>query len=252
MFQATHPVNKKYYSFKNFPGPNLLSVFSLRAAGNMSLFYGDTATALENRKSFFDALGVDCQDLVCARQVHAGNVRHIEEFDKGSGALSCANAITDTDALITDKKNVPLSIFTADCLSIFLYDAKTHSIGLIHAGWRSSKENIVANTIKLMQDKFNVKAKNLYVAFGPAIRDCCYEVGSDFADFFPGGGLIRREGRYYLDLVGINKSGLLACGLQEKNIFDPRICTACHNVDFYSYRKEGAGCGRIMSVMMLK
>jgi hypothetical protein len=103
-----------------------------------------------------------------------------------------------------------------------------------------------------MQEKFNTKARNLCAAFGPAIRDCCYEVGSDFSGFFPSGGLINRGGRYYLDLAGINKSGLLAQGLQEKNIFDSGICTACHTERFFSYRKEGARCGRIMSVMMLR
>jgi len=252
MLEATQPGNKKYYLFKNFPDSNLLSVFSMRTSGNMSLFYGDTGSVLENRKSFFDTLGIDYQDLVCAKQVHAGAVRYIQEADKGNGALSCGNAVADTDALITDKKNVPLSIFTADCLSVFLYDHKTHSIGLIHAGWRSSREGIVGNAVRLMREKFNAKSRNLYAAFGPAIRDCCYEVGSDFADFSPAGCLVNRGGRYFLDLAGINKKQILAEGLQEKNIFDPGICTACHNEEFFSYRKEGAKCGRIMSVMMLR
>jgi copper oxidase (laccase) domain-containing protein len=57
----------------------------------------------------------DYQDLVCAKQMHASSVSFAQEKDRGKGALSYENAIPDTDALITDKKNLPLAVFTADC-----------------------------------------------------------------------------------------------------------------------------------------
>jgi len=244
--------NRKYYLFENFPNLDLLCAFSTRILGNMSLSYGDTGNALENRKNFLQELGIDYRDLVCTKQVHGSVVRYIREIDKGKGALSCDFAITDTDALITNKKNVPLSIFTADCLSVFLYAPKTPSIGLVHAGWRSSKENILGKTAKLMQEKFNTKAEDLCVGFGPAIRGCCYEVGKKFTDFFSPEYLIKKNGRYYLDLVGINKKQLLVLGVKDKNIFDSKICTACRNEEFFSFRLGGIGCGRMMSVMMLR
>ncbi len=243
---------KQYYLFENFPNLNLFSAFSMRISGNMSLSYGDTANALENRKNFLEGLGIDYRDLVCTKQAHGSSVKYIREADKGKGALSYDNAIFDTDALITDKKNVPLSIFTADCLPVFLYDSKTPGIGLVHAGWRGSQENITVKAVKLMQEKFNTKLEDLYASFGPAIRDCCYEVGKEFAEYFSSECLINRDGRYYLDLAGINKKQLLAGGVQDKNIFDSKICTSCRSEDFFSYRKEGSGCGRMMSVMMLR
>ena len=39
----------------------------------------------------------------------------ITEENIGSGAISFANSIDDTDALITNLKNVPLTLFFADC-----------------------------------------------------------------------------------------------------------------------------------------
>jgi len=252
MLQPTPVKYKQYYLFENFPDLNLLCAFTTRISGNMSLSYGDTANTLENRKNFLVSLGIDYQNLVCAKQVHGSLARYIQEIDKGQGALSYDNAISDTDALITDKKNVPLSIFTADCLSVFLYDPKTPGIGLVHAGWRSSKENAAAKAVQLMQEKFNAKAEDLYAGFGPAIRDCCFEAEGEFADFFALEYLIKRDGRYYLDLAGINKKQLLAQGVKDKNIFDSKICTACRNEEFFSYRKEGIGCGRMMSIMMLR
>ena len=252
ILRPTPVKNRKYYLFRNFPKLDLLCAFSTRILGNMSLFYGDTHDALENRKNFLKGLDIDYRDLVCTKQVHGSAARYIQDKDTGKGALSYDNAISDIDALITDKKNVPLSIFTADCLSVFLYDSKTPGIGLVHAGWRSSKENITRKTVKLMQEKFNTKVEDLYAGFGPAIRDCCYEVGGEVTDFSPPEYLIKRDKRYYLDLVGINKKQLLGLGVKDKNIYDSKICTVCRGEEFFSYRKEGSSCSRMMSVMMLR
>lgn len=229
----------------------VLSAYSGRSFRNMSLSYGDTRESLDNRRNFLSTLGVDYRDLVCAKQVHADAVRYVKEEDKGKGALSYDSAIPDTDALVTDKKNLPLAVFTADCLSIFLYDAKKPAIGLIHAGRLSTKENITAKTIQLMQELFFTEPASLAVGFGPGIRSCCYEVGLDTANLFPQ-ETIKRNNRYYLDLVKANKKQALDSGVREANIFDPKICTSCRNDEFFSFRKEGRDCARMISVIMLK
>lgn len=244
--------NRKYYLFDGFTGSGLVFGFSTRLSGNTSLFYGDTHDALENRKQLLKELDIDHRSLVCAKQAHTNRVSYIQENDAGRGALSSADAVNDTDSFITDKINVPLSIFTADCLSIFLYDSKRHAIGLAHAGWRSSKSNIAAKTVQLMSQEFDSKAEDLYIGFGPAIRECCYEVGKEVVDSFGDAYLRERLGRYYLDLAGINKKELLAQGVQEKNIFDTGICTSCRSREFFSYRKEGSACGRLVSIAMLR
>lgn len=233
-----------------FNNPNLFAVFSSRPH-NMSLVYGPIEQSLDNRRDFLGKIGIDYQALVCARQVHGSFVRLVEEKDKGSGALSDGSALTDTDAFITATRNLPVAVFTADCLPVFLYDAQKHVIGLVHAGWRGTRERIAAKTIKFMQDKFNTNPEDLYAGFGPAIRQCCYEVGREFNDFFNFGIKIT-AGRYYLDLVAINKRQLLDLGIRQENILDQNICTVCQNDRFFSFRKEGAASGRIMSVMMLK
>ncbi len=233
-----------------FKYPDLVCAFSQKPF-NMSLAYGDTAHSLANRKQFLASLGIDYRDLVCAKQIHSNKVAYICEKDKGRGALSYDSAIADTDALITSARNLPLAVFTADCLSVFLYDAKTASIGLAHAGWRSTKENIVIKTVQLMQKEFHTEPKDLYALFGPAIRDCCYEVGDDFQKNFAYGLKLRNK-KYYLDLAGINKKQLLETGVAEASIDDSGVCTSCQNEDFFSFRKEGNSCGRMMSVIMLK
>jgi len=243
--------NSQKQVFPELFSAQLSAGFSSRDCGNMSLCYGASGNSLENRKHFLAELGIDYRSIVCAKQVHGSGVKRVKKQDSGKGALSYDTAIADTDALITDEKNLPLAVFTADCLPVFLYDAQHKAIGLVHAGWRSSKENILAKSLKAMQNEFDTKGKDIYAAFGPAIRSCCYEVGEEFKQNFPA-GLIKESGRLFLDLAKTNKKQLLDWGASEVNIFDCGICTFCQNQDYFSFRKEGASCGRMMSVVMLK
>lgn len=217
----------------------------------MSLFRAKSSEVLDNRKNFLEHLGINYKDLVCMKQVHGYSVRYVNENDRGKGALNFESSLSDTDALITDKKILPIAVFTADCLSIFLYDPKSKAIGITHAGWRGSKAKIAVRAVELMQEEFGTRIKDLYVGFGPAIRSCCYEVGEDFKDDFPD-DIIQRENRFYLDLIDINKKQLFTFGVARDKLFDSEICTSCRNEEFFSHRREKNSEARIISVIMLK
>ena len=231
--------------------PEAIRAFSWRVHRNMSLSYGDTRNSLKSRKNFLESLRIDYRHLVCAKQTHGSNVRYVGHQEIGSGALDYESAIADTDAFITDKPGVPLAVLTADCLSVFLYDPKKPAIGLVHAGWRSSRQEITAKTIEAMIREFKTNPEDLYVDFGPSIRSCCYEVEKKFEEYFSF-GLKQKDDLYYLDLVEVNKKQALLKGVKEERILDLGLCTSCRGNDFYSFRKEGKDCGRLMSVMMLK
>ena len=225
--------------------------FSSREAGNMSLAYGDTSGALENRRGFLSSLGLDYRNLVCARQAHGANIRYVTASDQGSGALAYENAIADTDGLVTDIPRLPLAIFTADCLSIFLYDPRKPAIGLIHAGWRGTKANIASCALGSMRAEFKTDPAGLLVGFGPCIRDCCYEVSADLRGDFAS-GVKEKRGHFFLDLAGVNKKQLLEAGVKEENMIDAGICTCCETQSCFSFRREGRASGRMLSVMALR
>jgi YfiH family protein len=218
---------------------------------NMSFVYGQTEGALLNRKFFLEGLGIEYRDLVCAKQVHGTEIRLASAADKGKGAEDYDTALEATDALLTDQRRLPLAIFTADCLSVFLFDPERPAIGLVHAGRRGSAKGITAKAIRLMQENYHSRPQELLIGFGPAIRDCCYEVGDNFRQIFEY-GLKKKQNRYYLDLVSINKEQALAAGVKEGHICDSGICTSCRAEGFFSYRRQGPDCGRMMSVAMLK
>lgn len=229
----------------------LVCAFSHRQHGNMSLFYGDTKNALANRERFLGSLDLDYRDLVCARQIHSAGVCRVTAQDKGRGAQLYESSLADTDALIIDTRNLPLAVFTADCLSVFLYDPVKPAIGLIHAGWRGSKEHITLKTLQRMQEIFGTDPACLRAGFGPAIGACCYEVNQEVRPYFTD-GLVKRNNRTYLDLIAVNRKELLDAGVEPDSLIEDSVCTSCHNDSFFSYRKEGKACGRIMSVMMLR
>ena len=172
------------------------------------------------------------------------------EENTGNGSLDYENAYMDTDGFITDRPGVPIAILTADCLSVFIYDPRRPAIAVLHAGWRSTEKNIVQTGVIRMQEEFDSRPQELLVGFGPSIRACCFEVEKDFKSNFAF-GLLKRDGRIFMDIALINQRQLLACGVRKTNIFDPQLCTFSDN-DFFSFRKEGKDAGRLISVMMLK
>lgn len=216
----------------------------------MSLSFGDTRDALANRKKFLSSLNIDYRDLITAKQVHGKNVEYMGQENKGNGALVYESSVMDTDGLITDQPNVPIAILTADCLSVFVYDPVRPAIAILHAGWRSTEKNIAQEGVRVMQSKFGSQPKDLLVGFGPSIRSCCFEVEKDFKSNFAF-GLLKRDGRVFMDIALINQRQLVDCGVRQENIFDPEVCTFSDN-DYFSFRKEAQGAGRMISVIMLK
>ncbi len=163
-----------------------------------------------------------------------------------------------TDGAITNQKGILLTTVHADCLSVWLYDEENQAIGLVHAGWRGTLAGIAPKAVKLMQETYGSDPARMKAAIGPGISMCCFETGAevieafrehwDFADFYAetaeehfGDDEIPEsaEGKYYIDLKGINTEELLEAGLQLENIEISRHCTHCEPEIFASYRREG-------------
>lgn len=237
--------------FNPFAGglPGVVAACSARAHGNQSLRYGDTSRSIEDRRRFLEEVSIDPSSLVCGEQIHADRVHYASEADCGHGALDTAD-LPGVDAFITDRKRVPVAIFSADCCSVFFYDPQRRALGLAHAGWKGTVRGVVTRTLSCMRERFGTDPATVLVGFGPAIRGCCYEIGGDVAAHFP--AYIREnDGKRFLDLVEVNTALLLQSGVAAQHVSDARLCTFCAEASFFSYRKEGKSCGRLMSVMML-
>lgn len=161
----------------------------------------------------------------------------------------------DGDALITDKKNVALGVFTADCVPILLYDNVNSVIAAVHSGWKGTLLDICGKTIDKMIKEYDVKAENLTVYIGPHNKGCCYEVGEEVAAKFTenqcyGKLPIMKNGK--LDLEKCIISVLVEKGVIQSNINTLDICTYCNEEEkLYSYRKSEGSKGRLLSFVYL-
>lgn len=208
------------------------------------IIYG-VATRHGALDDFLKEIGITDSRLAYLEQIHGANVLKIDR------KTNLSIPLRGCDGAVTNLKDTALIVLSADCLPIFLYDPIKDAIGITHAGWRGTYEGIAKNVVNAMKSNFKTGASSIIVGLGPAIRQCCYEVKSEFLGRFPN-SVVKRAHKFYFDLVGENVEQLLAAGVSSKNIFDCEVCTSCSNDKFYSYRREGEKAGRMASVIMLK
>ena len=184
-------------------------------------------------------------------QIHSDIVNKIDENNIGQKK--------DGDALITNITNVPLLIFTADCVPIAIIDKKHKAIGLSHAGWRGTYDLIAKKTIEEMTKNYNTNPDDLVCIIGPSIGPCCYEVSQQLAEKFNTNFTNSTEklykiedGKYKLDLWKVNEYIIKECGVKDENIINLKICTSCNSDKFHSYRKHNQTPKRIGTILQIK
>jgi len=190
--------------------------------------------------------------FVVANQTHSSNITVIKK-SQDIGWDNIEDAIENCDALITNLPNVMLTILTADCVPILLFDPVEKVVAAAHAGWKGTEQQIVLKTVKKMQEIFNSNPKNIIAGIAPSIGKCCYEVDWNVAQHFKEvkNAYTKQDEKYMLDLPHINKTQLLEIGLKEEHIEFSNICTACEVEHYFSYRKESGCSGRFISMIGL-
>ncbi|MDR2670346.1 MAG: peptidoglycan editing factor PgeF [Oscillospiraceae bacterium] len=255
----------KYYTAPHFDG--VRHAFSTRQGG-VSLPPFDTlnlgragedprANILQNFERLCGAIKVDMRRLVFARQVHGDTVRRVTAADAGEGLYRPATA--DCDALVTNDPGVCLTVFSADCVPILLYDPEKQAVGAVHAGWRGTALGIVRKTVETLGDRYGCRTAHLRAAVGPCIGPCCFETRADVAKALAGvlgasvAPYIRYDGgdRFHIDLREINIFWLTQAGVPRAQIELSEACTHCRVEDFFSYRRDGARHGSMAAFIQL-
>ena len=120
-------------------------------------------------------MGLNSENLFSMNQTHSNNVTVINNANKHIQKIN-------SDALVTNQRNIGISVLTADCVPVLIYDEVNQIIAVIHAGWRGALGGIILNTF----NEINRIAKNgkINVAIGPCIGVSNYEVGQEFYSKF--------------------------------------------------------------------
>jgi polyphenol oxidase len=224
------------------------------ASMNLSFMGGDCLeNTIKNRERLAQYFQLKPDSLFFPEQRHTNNVKIVDEY-------TVVKDLNETDALITNKKEIGIGVLAADCVPIVFYDPIQQVVAVAHAGWRGTVNRIVEKVVVVMVQKYSSRQKDLLVGIGPCISQKIYEVGNDvikkvvklgdsyerFLVFTSG------ETKALLDLQGVNKKLLENIGVIGKNIELIPICTFETPEFFFSARRDGFASGRFGLVIALK
>jgi YfiH family protein len=213
--------------------PEVLAIMSEREDGSMRLFDNGNLIQenIERRKKYFKKLGVKFDNVISAYLINETKIKIIENKERG--------IISKTDGLVTNKKNIYLSVTAADCIPVLFYDFKSKIVGVAHAGWRGVVGNIIKKTVDNIF-KLGGNAESIAVSMGPGIKQCHFEISKDILDKFNTCPefIERRENKYVVNLKGIIKKQLTEIGIKNENIDNNNDCTFCNEEKYFSYRRE--------------
>ena len=131
---------------------------------------------LKNLETISNKIKAKSKKIILLNQIHSNKFYYIGKNSKLNNKL-------EGDALITDKRNLPIAVLTADCAPILIHDEKKKMIAAIHAGWKGAYNDIVKKVVKFMIKK-GCSPQNITVAIGPCISSKNYEVKDDFKKRF--------------------------------------------------------------------
>ena len=181
-----------------------------------------------------------------------------------------ARVIRDVDALPVKSQEAdglissgvtPVAVYTADCLPVLLADTRQQQVAAVHGGLKGVLGGVLDNTIQALCAR-GATPDSLFIAIGPAIGPCCYELGHDviaraqqddphkLADMLPWttqraeNPLARRAqargttGGVWFDLPLLATRIALRAGVPPAQIEQSGICTYCMAEEKASYRRN--------------
>lgn len=162
------------------------------------------------------------------------------------------------DALVTNQREVWLTVKTADCVPVLVHDPRRGAVAAIHAGWRGVAAGILPRTLSVMRERFGSVPGSLRIGIGPSAGPCCYEVDEPvltrLREGCPDWSFVVRAtgpGAWLLDLRDLLRRQAQVLGVDGASIRTVNACTICHPALFHSYRRDGTARGTMVSGIML-
>jgi YfiH family protein len=205
---------------------------NLRAAGFMAgtVLKG----AWRNQAEIYDFVGTEIlsgkKTIISPIQTHSSEIVFIHDPSNTDN--------NNADGIMSDSKEVCLTVKTADCIPILLADPSTGVFGAVHVGWRGFLAGIVEELLAEISER-GLRPESIRFGLGPSIGKCCFETGEEVAVLFDESSVSVKHQAMLVDLKGAAIEKLLAAGVAAGNIEDVDDCTACSGEKYYSYRKTG-------------
>jgi len=236
---------KGYIQLPLFNGASLFHFFGTRLLAKSS------ETEAEHSEKI--AALAQAESLGRCRQVHGNLICQV-----GVAGRAPFSEVPTGDGLTTNQCGLLITVSTADCVPVLLFDPVRRAVSAVHAGWRGSHLNISAKAVAAMQRYYGSKPKDILAGIGPSIGPCCFETGRDVwekleQDYSYGKLVVShgREEKAWVDLTQLNRLQLIEAGLRPEKIQAAGICTACTPNRFFSFRRDGKKIGNMTSGLML-
>ena len=253
----------EYLTSSLLQGP-VVHCFSTRRGGvstgplsslNLGAHRGDRpGNVVKNYQILGRSVGFRPRQTVFARQVHSSVVKRVGTQECGTGLFFRGEG--EYDGLITNEPGVALTVFSADCTPILLFDPVCRCIGAVHSGWRGTAAGIVKQAVAAMQAEFGSDPLNIQAAIGPCIGPCCFETHDDVPQaMYAALGELARQAitaageTYHVDLKRLNRIWLEQAGVRQIDV--SQDCTACQSARFWSHRRAGSTRGSLANIIML-
>lgn len=202
-------------------------ILELRTLGKKEL---DSLGERPDLKTYIEEIGnifsVETKKIYGLEQVHGTEI-----YTTGSENIQTG------DGIYTTSKDAVLFVKTADCMPIFFWSQEIPLFGVLHSGWKGTRDGITNLCIQLMKNLYPSLQLNFYL--GPCIRREEYEVREDVSQFFDKfeGAVVQVNEKLYLGLdkvieTIVGQSGFTYADSRISNFSDP---------GYFSHRKGDTG-----------
>jgi hypothetical protein len=201
-----------------------------------------------NYSRLADAVGVNFESIV--------NVEYQDHGDDIDRIDSIADFPTHVDAVVTNVPGISLTIRTADCIAVLIYDPVNHAIANVHSGWRGTLLRIAPKTIQRMHQEFGTNPEDVIVVLCPSIGPDHFEVMEDVRSKFEAEyGLEHikdgENGHFLIDSPACVVDSLVEIGVPKEKIHLSNLCTVCHQNVLHSYRSTYGDDKKMRNVALI-
>ncbi|WP_237680761.1 polyphenol oxidase family protein [[Erwinia] mediterraneensis] len=185
-----------------------------------------------------------------------GHQRHSSTVVLESENVPPKSCVSDGIIGVTTR---PVAVYTADCLPVLIADARQRHVAAVHAGLQGALAGVLFSAVERLK-ALGARNDTLFVAIGPAILPCCYELGEEVLADIQQNRLLQqpvswsaeqpqnvravrpqaqpRQQGIWFDLPELGRQMLLQMGIPAAHIDLLNVCTYCMAEAGSSYRRN--------------
>ena len=226
-----------------------VSVTTTTFLGNLAYQVDEGKNVKEHRQLLADTLNVSINRFTYVHQHHSDKVMKATINEIGRGQNNFEDGL-ECDALYTYEKELPLCIFHADCVPIFLINEKASLVGIIHAGFKGTMKHVTYKAMKeiLESEKLDIKDFKFYI--GPFRQPQSFDIDEATRQVIKEAGFEKAIVNEQFDNGLANVLDLFELGANAKQITVSKDDTVTDSRLFSAYLKTPVG--RLVSLIYLK